>query len=136
MKNTRQRILIIEDSQDTRTLLEMALSRKGYQVFMAPNGKSALRQMSIVQPDLILLDLMMAEMDGWEVLKQVRVNSRVPVIVLSAQNNQTEKAKLYGANDYLVKPINLNSLQNRIQHLLQVPNNGAKPQRPVYSTKG
>lgn len=84
----RSRILVVEDDQDTAFLLKQILRHAGYDVLSANNGKEALNKVNLSFPDLVLLDLMMPEMDGWETVEHLRQVSNTPVIILTALNNK------------------------------------------------
>jgi DNA-binding response OmpR family regulator len=117
----RAKVLIVEDSQDVRTLLEMALSHGGFQIFSAPTGNSALLQLDIVKPDLIILDILMPGLDGWETLRRVRETSNVPVIVLTGLNNRKTRkyCREFGADYCMIKPVDIPELKVMAGRLLQ-----------------
>ena len=75
------KLLLIDDSEDIRTLVGMILERDGYKVVSASNGKEGLRQLAKNRPDLVLLDIMMPEVDGWELCQRIREISNVPIIM-------------------------------------------------------
>jgi two-component system KDP operon response regulator KdpE len=122
----RPKVLIVDDDQDVRTLLELALSHAGFQVFSAPNGSSALLQLRVVQPDLVILDVLMPEPDGWRTLQHIREFSSVPILILTALNESGvgQKCLALGADSYLKKPVDVQKLQARAQALVQ---EGARP---------
>ncbi len=102
-------ILVIEDDPKSARLVELILNREGYQTTIAPNGPQGLKMAQTTPPDLILLDLMLPGLDGFEVLRQLRAEPRtadVPVIVVSAKAQLTDKetAARIGANGYVTKP--------------------------------
>lgn len=109
------KILIIDDEIDLVTLLEEELKEKGHEVLTAYNGKSGV-ELSRRQPDLILLDIMMPEMDGFEVCRAIREDVLCPIIFLSAKQSETDKVKglTYGGDDYITKPFGLHELMARI----------------------
>lgn len=117
----RPRVLIVDDDQDVRTLLELALSHAGFQVFSAPNGSSALLQLRVVQPDLVILDVLMPEPDGWRTLQQIREFSSVPILILTALTAPDVKQQCLaqGADSYLTKPIDVQNLQAQALALAQ-----------------
>lgn len=102
------RILIADDEEEIRNLLELYLQNAGYEVVKAGTGKEALDVMRSQKIDLCLLDIMMPEMDGFHVLKELRTFSNMPVIILSAKDQDTDKilGLNLGADDYIVKPFN------------------------------
>lgn len=112
------RILAVDDEPDIRFLLESALS-DSYEVVTAQDGRDALLKFPTVEPDLIILDLMMPEMDGWEVLKKLRSepsSAKTPVILLSALNAKEDMKRgyQYGASVYLTKPFEVDRLRRNI----------------------
>jgi DNA-binding response OmpR family regulator len=119
--NEKPRVLIVDDDQAVRTLLELALSHTGFQVFSAPNGSSALLQLRVVQPDLLILDILMPGLDGWETLQQIREFSSIPILILTAlhQPDMKEQCLARGADGCLSKPIDMRELQAQAQALVQ-----------------
>ncbi len=100
------RILVIDDEPDLRTLLCAVLTGGGYEVLEAGDGLTGMRLLYTARPDLILLDIVLPVINGWEVLRRIREISEVPVIVLSAQGREHEKVRGLdaGADDYITKP--------------------------------
>jgi len=115
-------ILVVEDDADTRMMLSVLLSRRGYRVWEAENGRSALEKLEIEKPRLVLTDLQMSVMNGIELVENIRATERLqdlPVIVMTAYTSQLcEKAMELGANDFIQKPIQLEVLLKKIEHLL------------------
>ena len=111
------RVLVVDDEPRILTFLKLRLKTSGYEVLTANNGFDALEQMQAQEPDLLVLDVVMPGMDGFETLKQVRALSSVPVIILSAKEANTDKVKglELGADDYLAKPFNPDELVARIE---------------------
>ncbi len=111
------RVLIVDDEPRILKFLDLKLKTSGYEVLTASNGPEALAQVKAQDPDLLVLDVVMPGMDGFETLKQVRSISLVPVIILSAKESNADKVmglKL-GADDYLAKPFNPDELVARIE---------------------
>jgi DNA-binding response OmpR family regulator len=110
-------VLIVDDEVRILKFLEVKLKISGYKVITANNGSEALIQMQTQEPDLLILDVVMPEMDGLETLKQVRAFSSVPVIFLSAKGSNVDKITglQLGADDYLAKPFNPDELLARIE---------------------
>ena len=117
----KQRILVIDDDSGLLTLLTLSLTRDGYEVFTAVNGKDGLRKAYEVHPDLVLLDLMMAEMDGWTTCQRLRQVTQVPIIILTAlaDSENVVKGLALGANDYMTKPCSFDILKARIRAALR-----------------
>ena len=90
---TQGTVLIIDDDKTLLRLLQEALTKAGYQVILTSNGIDGLQEMYARQPDLVLLDVMMPRMDGWETLSRIRQISRVPVIMLTAKDGEQEKVR-------------------------------------------
>ncbi len=116
------RILIIEDNEDLAFGLRNNLEIEGYEIETASTGKDGLRQAAEFGPDLILLDLMMPEMDGFEVLESLRKNDdSTPVLILTARGEELDKVRglRSGADDYVTKPFGLMELLARVEALLR-----------------
>jgi len=108
---------VVDDEERILNFLRSKLKASGYEVFTAPNGPEALEQAQAQEPDLILLDVIMPKMDGFDILKELRRFSTVPVIILSARGADFDKIKglELGADDYLPKPFNPDELVARIE---------------------
>lgn len=117
----RVRVLIIDDEPDTVTLLKLIFQREGFNVAGALSGQEALQKLETVRPALILLDLMMPEMDGWETFSRLRQLTEAPVIVISAlgQSDHIVRALKMGVDDYVTKPFNNAEVIARSQALLR-----------------
>jgi DNA-binding response OmpR family regulator len=100
------KLLVIDDDTAVTDLLSLLLKSQGFEVFATNNSTDGLSMIREIQPDLVVLDLMMPEMDGWEVCRSVRQFSQVPIIILSALNDPSMIASVLdaGADDYLTKP--------------------------------
>ncbi len=106
-------VLVVDDDPDILEALSEILEAEGFSILRARNGQEALDQLESGHPELVLLDLMMPVMDGWEFAKRMRQrppSSQVPVIVLSADRNVGTKAREIGAVGHLAKPFELNDL--------------------------
>ncbi len=110
-------ILIIDDDENINKVITLYISREGYRVLNAFDGKQGLDLFNQEKPDLIILDIMMPLMDGWEVLKEMRRVSNVPVIMLSAKGETIDKVLglELGADDYIVKPFEPKELLARVK---------------------
>jgi DNA-binding response OmpR family regulator len=117
----RQRVLVVEDEADTILLLKNILRLAGFDVLSANDGQEALRKYKDLNPDLVLLDLMMPEMDGWETLRYLREMSDVPVIIISAIGSKEDivRALRTGVDDYLTKPFFNAEVVARIQAVMR-----------------
>lgn len=114
-------ILIIEDDRSIQNLLKVALKTHGYTCSIAPNGLSGISAFLSGRPSLVLLDLGLPDIDGTEVLKHIRDDSDVPVIILSARGEEEEKVSALdmGSDDYITKPFYVNELLARIRVALR-----------------
>ncbi len=117
------KILYVEDNEDNVYMLKRRLERKGYTVFVAENGQRALDMVPSVEPSLILMDLSLPVLDGWETarrLKSTPQTSSIPIVALSAHamSGDREKALAAGCDEYDTKPVELQRLHNKIQRLL------------------
>lgn len=113
--------MLVDDEVRILNFLRAKLKASGYKVVTAINGLEALEQVQNSQPDLVVLDILMPKMDGLEALKQLRTFSSIPVIILTAKGDDTDKIKGLGlgADDYLAKPFNPNELLARIKAVLR-----------------
>ena len=114
-------VLIIDDETQIRKFLDIALRAQGYKTLLAENGQKGLELLALQGADLVILDLGLPDLDGFEVLSELRAWSHVPVIVLSVRSDDIEKVKLLdaGANDYVTKPFSVQELMARIRVLLR-----------------
>jgi two-component system KDP operon response regulator KdpE len=116
-----ERVLVVDDEPQIRRALRTALTGHGYDVTLAEGGEDALVRIPSAQPQVVVLDLVMPDVDGFEVLKQTRAWSDVPVIVLSARGQEQDKVAALdlGADDYLTKPFGVDELLARVRALLR-----------------
>jgi CheY-like chemotaxis protein len=117
------RILLVEDNELNRDMLSRRLIRRGYRVDLAADGREGLQMADTSAPDLILLDLSLPEMDGWEVLQLLKRNpkmSRIPVMALTAHALVTDRTRALeaGFDDYDIKPVEMPRLLKKIETLL------------------
>jgi DNA-binding response OmpR family regulator len=119
--NDGPRILVVDDDEDIRILLRELLGRAGYRVDEAADGRAALRQLYETPPALVVLDVTMPDMDGYQTLERIRDLSDVPVIMLTARTQELERVRglASGADDYVSKPFGRQELLARIQALLR-----------------
>ncbi|OFI06712.1 transcriptional regulatory protein SrrA [Clostridium acetireducens DSM 10703] len=114
-------ILIVDDDKEIVNLIEIYLINEGYKIYKSFNGEDALKIISSIDINLIILDIMMPKVDGIEVCKKVREKLNVPIIMLSAKNQDIDKINglLYGADDYMIKPFNPLELVVRIKTIFR-----------------
>src|SRR5437016_1747880 len=119
--NDRPRLLVVDDDEDLRALLRELLGRAGYDVDDAADGRTALRRLYERPPSLVILDVTMPDMDGYQTLERIRDLSDVPVIMLTARTQELEKVRglSAGADDYVAKPFGRQELLARVQALLR-----------------
>ena len=124
------KVLVVEDDPDIRELLTLYFVAKGHEVETANDGQEALVQLQRVQPDLMLLDVVLPKLDGWGVLTAVRAQSRIPVILLTSLDDTDDviKGLSLGADDYLCKPFEIRELEARIQSIIRRLEPVAEPQ--------
>ena len=115
------RILIVEDDDNIRDLVDLVLSGAGYEVVSAPDGQAALQAIGQARPDLVLLDMRMPVMDGWEFARQYRAQPapHAPIVVLTAARDAAERAAEIHANGYLGKPFDVDDLLTLVSHHTQ-----------------
>ncbi|MBR2668043.1 MAG: response regulator transcription factor [Oscillospiraceae bacterium] len=116
-----QKVLIIEDDTHIAELLQMYLNKEGFDVSIAGDGVQGVELAEQLQPDLVLLDLMLPGMDGWSVCRKLRETSSVPIIMLTAKGELEDKVTglNLGADDYIVKPFEMKEVLARIQAVLR-----------------
>lgn len=133
-----EKILIVEDDLPTTRMLADALSDANYQVVVAQNGLEGLRQFYSERPDLVILDVMMPKMDGWETLRRIREFSNVPIIMLTAKGEKIDRVRglEHGADDYLVKPFSMRELKARVRAVLRRVQMPAPSRDSVVSIDG
>ncbi len=124
MSDARQKILIVDDEMDALLALKVALEAEGYNIVEAKDGYEAIDTAHSENPDVILLDLMIPGIDGFEVCRQLKsdpVYSHIPVIMLTARGEIDDKVEgiELGADDYVTKPFNLKELKARIKMILR-----------------
>ena len=112
-----KKILIIEDEANIRELLRLYLEREGYTVLEAENGVEGIKKWKSDKPDMLLLDVMMPVMDGWAVCREIRAESDVPIIMLTAKGETADRVSglEMGADDYIVKPLEMPEVIARVR---------------------
>ena len=119
--NKTSTILVVEDDSAVRNLISTTLQAHNYKYLLASNGETAILEASSHNPDIILLDLGLPDIDGIEIIKKVRSWSNMPIIVISARSEDSDKIEALdvGADDYLTKPFSYNELNARVKALLR-----------------
>ena len=112
-----KKILIVEDEANIRELLRLYLEREGYTVLEAENGVEGIKKWKSDKPDMLLLDVMMPVMDGWEACREIRAESDVPIIMLTAKGETADRVSglEMGADDYIVKPLEMPEVIARVR---------------------
>ena len=123
------KILVVDDEPSIIELVKLYIEREGHQVEGVANGLDALTRQSVFKPDLIVLDIMLPDIDGFEVCRQIRMKSDVPILMLTARKEDIDKivGLELGADDYLTKPFNPRVLVARIKAILRRYQSGLKP---------
>lgn len=121
LSSNKYKILAVDDEKRMVRFIQLNLEQDGFQVITAYNGREALEQVRTQLPDLVLLDIMMPDIDGFEVLKKIREVSTVPVIMLTAKGEEDDRVKglELGADDYITKPFSPRELVSRIKAVLR-----------------
>jgi DNA-binding response OmpR family regulator len=129
--NLRQKLLVIDDEPDTVFLLRGILEREGYEVEGASNGNEAIQRMKSYQPNLVISDMMMPQMDGWQTIQKLHEISDIPIIILSVldQKESIVRALEMGADDYVTKPFNQTEVVARVESVLRRSNHSSKVSR-------
>jgi len=129
------KILVIDDDSGLLTLLQLGLEREGFEVATAVSGKEGLRRAYETRPDVVILDIMMPEMDGWLTCQRLRSMCDTPIIMLTAKATQADilKGLSLGADDYLTKPCSFDELKARIRTVLRRAKAGSRDDwRAIY----
>jgi two-component system KDP operon response regulator KdpE len=114
----KKRVLVVDDQLRVTRFMEIYLRLKGFDVICATSGREALEMVRSLEPDIMLLDIIMPDMDGFEVMKRLRSFSQMPVIAVSASPEDHNDADAIGADDYLQKPFQTQEVLRRINLLL------------------
>jgi DNA-binding response OmpR family regulator len=120
-RGTEKTVLVIEDDRNTVNLIALYLKREGFRPLTAGDGEAGLALAGRQHPDLVILDLMLPKLDGWEVCRRLRRTSEVPVIMLTARGEEIERVAglTLGADDYIVKPFSPSELVARVKAVLR-----------------
>lgn len=138
MNQTAPRVLVIDDEAQIRRFLDIGLRAEGYQVVLAATGQEGLGLAATQSPDVVILDIGLPDMEGHEVLREIRQWSQVPVLMLSVRDAEHEKVRALdsGANDYVTKPFGIQELMARLRVLLRQGAKGGDAEAPVRYDDG
>jgi DNA-binding response OmpR family regulator len=130
------RVLVVDDEPMVREVLARYLSKEGFAVDVAEDGERALQRLADTEPDLVLLDLMLPKVDGYEVFRQLRERTTTPVIMLTARGEETDRVVglELGADDYVTKPFSPREVVARVRAVLR--RTGAAPEEPSVLEHG
>lgn len=119
--SNKGRLLIIEDDSDLVRALELYFSGAGYEIIAAEDGREGLQKLYDERPNIVILDIALPKMDGWDVCRRIRELSDVPIVMLTARTQEDERVKglRLGADDYIVKPFSLKELEARLEAVLR-----------------
>lgn len=128
-----QKILVVDDESNIRDLATLYLEKEGFTVEAAENGREAITKFASVQPALVILDVMMPGMDGFEVCREIRREHDVPILMVTARSEDVDKivGLEIGADDYMTKPFNPREMVARVKAILRRFEGGRKPQNAV-----
>jgi len=128
---TQRTILVIDDEPRIGTLIRLNFEPEGYEVITARSGREGLRKLTECLPDAVILDVMMPEMDGYEVLREIRKVSTVPVVMLTVRADEADKVRglELGADDYVTKPFSQRELLSRVKAVIRRAELPAPPRR-------
>jgi len=134
-------ILLVDDEDSVQKLLAYPLEREGFRVVQARDGQEALERFAAERIDLVVLDLMLPKLDGLEVCKQLRATSTVPIIMLTARDDELDKVLglELGADDYITKPFSIREFRSRVRALLRrasIPRDGGGAEDELIETHG
>ena len=131
---SNEKILVVDDDKNICELLRLYLVKEGYGVTIANDGTAALQEFDKLHPDLVLLDVMMPGIDGWEVCRKIRQNNQTPIIMLTAKGETYDKVLglELGADDYIVKPFETKEVTARIKAVLRRCGSKDEENKGVY----
>ena len=135
---SRRRALIVDDDSDTVKLLKLTLQKAGFDVMGALDGFEAVRKCADTQPDIVLLDLMMPDLDGWETLRMLRQIQDIPVVIVSAKDTKDDivKGLNAGGDDYVSKPFDLEEVVARVHAVLRRARKEEETNRRMFPEVG
>ena len=137
-KNKNNLVLIIEDDKHTASLVALYLEREGFRALKAEDGEAGLAMAEQHQPVMIILDLMLPKIDGWEVCRRLKRKSDIPLIMLTARGDEIDRVSglTLGADDYLVKPFSPRELMARVKAVLRRTTSKSESTESVLSHSG
>ncbi len=132
---TGHSLLIVEDDLQLKRALTVNLEARNYQVNTAGSGEEALKSLAVTEPDVLILDLGLPDIDGVDLILQIRQTSRIPIIVLSARDREIEKVRALdaGADDYVTKPFGIDELLARLRVILRRNDQQEVPQKSIQT---
>jgi len=120
--NSNKKVLVVDDEPDTLELVKLVLESGGFETLLAASGTQALEQIERTRPDLVLLDIMMPDMDGWDVFRKIKEKDpKIPIAILTAKAQNIDRLlglHVLKADDYITKPFGKNELINKVRKLL------------------
>ena len=138
MPDSEKTILIVEDDHRTSSLVALYLEKEGFRSVIAEDGRAAVEIVDRQQPDFVILDLMLPKMDGWEVCRHIRRSSDVPILMLTAREDEVDRISglTLGADDYVTKPFSPRELVARVKAILRRGRFDPRDRQAVFSTAG
>lgn len=122
MNNNTKKVLVVDDEPDTLELVKLVLESGGFETLLATSGMEALALIDRIRPDLVLLDIMMPDMDGWDVFRKIKEkNPEIPIAILTAKAQNIDRLlglHVLKADDYITKPFGKNELINKVRKLI------------------
>ena len=128
------KVLIVDDDKNICDLLRLYLEKEGYGVILSHDGDEAVAKFNALKPDLILLDIMLPGMDGWQICREIRKKSNVPIIMITAKGETIDKVigLELGADDYIVKPFRIRELLARVRRILSANIKNGEKDNIIY----
>ena len=138
MPGSEKTILIVEDDHKTSSLVALYLEKEGFKTVVAEDGLAAIETVKRLQPDFVILDLMLPRMDGWEVCRHIRRSSDVPIIMLTAREDEVDRISglTLGADDYVTKPFSPRELVARVKAILRRTRFQTRDEQTVFKAAG
>ncbi len=138
MPDSEKTILIVEDDQKTSSLVAIYMEKEGFRTMIAGDGQTAIEIVDHRPPDFVILDLMLPKMDGWEVCRHIRRTSDVPILMLTAREDEVDRISglTLGADDYVTKPFSPRELVARVKAILRRGRFEARARQTVFSAAG